>query len=415
MHIKKISSSFFRDVVSMYGVAAANLLLPILFVPYASSKVGIENFGVFAVLAAFFQYGIMFVEFGTTSPLVRLLASNANISIFWDVVLVRFCLFIVALVLIVFTSVFFLGYTDKFTFIIGSASLLGTVFNPIAIYQAKGRLPYFSFITFVSRVLVTLLAFVLLQYRKDLWIVFTFQFLPVFVVSLFSIFFIFKKEKIEFRLGSDFFKNKELSRDSISIFMGTVFSSGYTVAIPFIINSFFGSYAAGIFGIIDRVAQPIRQIIMPVVNIIYPKVCSMLLVDSHKAIYFSIKFSALLGALSFFFLIMNLIFVDSIYSYIFKGVVNKQYIYPILFNVFFIYVSQILIFLFVIPLGRGGVLKKVYVWMLVFFLMIISISVYFNSLIFTYWTFAAVEFLGMVLLLLISISVLKNRMFINGT
>lgn len=403
-----ISFSFIRDVVSMYGVAAANLLLPIFFIPYASSKVGIESFGAFAVLAAFFQYGIMFVEFGTTSPLVRLLASNTSISIFWDVVTVRFYLFIIAMASVIFIAVFFLAYNDVLTFIIGAASLLGSVFNPMAIYQAKGKLPYFSFITFVSRVIVTLFAVVLLQFKQELWIIFGFQFLPVFIVSFVSIIFLFKKEELAFRFNLLFFKNKELSRDSLSIFMGTVFSSGYTVAVPFIISFFFGNYAAGVFGVIDRVAQPIKQIIMPVVNIIYPKVCSMLFIDRSKAIYFSIKCASLLAVVSILFLSFNVFFVDYIQSYVFKGSVDIKYLYPMLFNIFFVYISQVLIFLFIIPLGRGAILKKIYAWMLLFFLTIVSISVYADSLLFIYWTFAAVEFLGMILLFAISVTVIKK-------
>lgn len=406
---KNISFSFVRDVISMYGVAAANLLLPIFFIPYASSKVGIESFGTFAVLAAFFQYGIMFVEFGTTSPLVRLLASNASISIFWDVVTVRFYLFIIALASVVFISVLFLDYNDVLTFIIGAASLLGTIFNPIAIYQAKGKLPYFSFITFISRVVVSLFSVVLLQFKQDLWIVFCFQFLPIFIVSIISIMFLVKKKELKFEFQTGFFKNKELSRDSISFFMGTVFSSGYTVAVPLIINYFFGSYATGVYGVVDRVIQPVKQIIMPIINIIYPKVCGILSIDRNEAIRFSVRTSLFITALCALFLSLNLILIDYIVLYVFKNSVETQYLYPMAFNVFCVYISQILIFLFIVPLGQGRVLKIIYAWMLVFFMVFISFSIYIKSLLSVYWVLACVELLGMTLLFFISyFSVKKN-------
>ncbi|WP_321409612.1 oligosaccharide flippase family protein [Tolumonas auensis] len=406
---KDISFSFIRDVVSMYGVAAANLLLPIFFIPYASSKVGIENFGTFAVLAAFFQYGIMFVEFGTTSPLVRLLASNAAISIFWDAVTVRFYLFIIALAAIVFIAVFLLNYNDVLVFIIGAASLLGTVFNPMAIYQAKGKLPHFSLITFVSRVIVTLFATALLQFKQDLWIVFAFQFLPVFIVSIISVVFLVKRNELRVKFQSGFFKNKELSRDSISFFMGTVFSSGYTVAVPLIVNYFFGGYAAGVYGIVDRVTQPVKQIIMPIVNIIYPKVCAVRLIDRSEAIRFSVKTSLFLTGLCVLFISLALILIDYIVLYVFKNSVETQYLYPMAVNVFCVYISQILIFLFVVPSGRGNVLKIIYAWMLVFFMGSILFSIYIKSLVSVYWVLACVELLGMLLLFFISYySVKKN-------
>lgn len=406
---KNISFSFIRDVVSMYGVAAANLLLPILFIPYALSKVGIENFGTFAVLAAFFQYGIMFVEFGTTSPLVRLLASNAAISIFWDAVTVRFYLFIIALSTIIFIAVFLLNYNDVLIFIIGAASLLGTVFNPMAIYQAKGKLPCFSLITFVSRVIVTLFATALLQFKQDLWIVFAFQFLPVFIVSIISVVFLVKRNELRVKFQSGFFKNKELSRDSISFFMGTVFSSGYTVAVPLIINYFFGGYAAGVYGIVDRVTQPVKQIIMPIVNIIYPKVCAVRLIDRSEAIRFSIKASLFLAGLCVLFISSALILIDYVVLYVFKNSVETQYLYPMAVNVFCVYISQIFIFLFVVPSGRGNVLKIIYAWMLVFFMVSILFSIYIKSLVSVYWVLACVELLGMLLLFFISYSSVKKN------
>ena len=175
-----------------------------------------------------------------------------------------------------------------------------------------------------------------------------------------------------------------------------------------IISYFFGGYAAGVFGIIDRVVQPIKQIIMPIVNIIYPKVCSILTIDRDRAIHLSVKSSIFITVLCALFLLFNLTFIEHIVHYVFKGSVEAKYLYPMIFNIFCVYISQVFVFLFIVPLGKGGFLKNIYAGMLVFFLMAISVSIYFKSLVLVYWVLASVELLGMLLLFYISYFSIKK-------
>ena len=73
---------FFKNIISLYFIAAINLFIPIFIVPYVTFALGLEKFGVFVVCAALFQYGVILTEFSTTSPLVKNLAlSNAECGI----------------------------------------------------------------------------------------------------------------------------------------------------------------------------------------------------------------------------------------------------------------------------------------------------------------------------------------------
>lgn len=249
--INKLSFVFFRDVISLYGVAAVNLLLPILFIPYASMKIGVYDFGSFAVLASLFQYGNMVVEFGTTSPLVKTLSSGNSIAIFFGAVVFRFYLSIASAMTIFFILRFSYNEVDVLSVFISFLSLIGTALNPVALFQSKGKLPIYSFLMFVSRLFTLICSVFFLQYYKEIWVVCFFQFFPIFLASILSLIFLFNKEKLKLCKKDAFLENKQVSGDSVSFFIGTVFSSGYTVAIPIIVNHFFGSGAAGVYGIID--------------------------------------------------------------------------------------------------------------------------------------------------------------------
>lgn len=392
-----------KDSVFLYGLAAANLLLPIMFIPYASSKLGIERFGMFAVFASFLQYGLLVVEFGTTTPLVRYLPSANDLKTYWSVIAFR-----VLLALFVFCteSVFFCFFYTEFDFvclIISFFSLIGIALNPISIFQSRNMLPIFSGITFAVRFAITLSAFFLLKYIDKIWVVLYFQFFSSFVVSVVSLYFLSFKDGLNFTFNLSFFKNKQLKSESISFFMGTVFCSGYTIAIPLIINAFFGGYLAGVYGIIDRVVQPIKQIMMPLINVLYPRICVFVSENKNTAINFSLKYSLFLCIGCSIGLVFCCFFSNYISIYIFKGLVDEVFLYPTIFNVFFVYLSQVLLFLFVVPYGKSVLLKKIYAFMLFVFFVCMLFSVFVKNIMVLYWSLALVEFIGVFVFFILSL------------
>lgn len=76
---------------------------------------------------------------------------------------------------------------------------------------------------------------------------------------------------------------------------------------------------------------------MPIVNIIYPKVCAVRLIDRKlETIRFSIKASLFLAGLCVLFISSALILIDYVVLYVFKNSVETQYLYlwQLMFSVF---------------------------------------------------------------------------------
>lgn len=405
-NIKK--NTIFKSVLSLYSISMINLLLPVVFIPFITSKIGVSEFGYFVISAAIFQYGTIIVEFGTTSPLVRRLSSEFN-----NELLIFIMKFRLLLALIVLSIIYIYMYCENYSisiysFIVGALGVFGVALNPIAIFQAKDLLPFFTFFTFITRIIITLIIVILVFYtgKSNVCMLMIFQFLYLFVVSVILNIWCIKKKIFNFNLNVKF-NDSLILKESTSFLISTLFSSAYTLATPIILNNYFSQYAAGIYGVVDRVCQPLKQALMPMINVIYPKICGCH--DGSKKIKLSIYSSVILSAISCMFLMITLLSIDNITVFIFKNFVASKYIYPLLLNVVFVFLSQIVIFVYIIPFGLERWLKYIYACMFLFFFASMHFSIKTDNLLFVFWSVAYVELLGFILLSILGANVFWRK------
>lgn len=406
---------FFKNVMSLYFIAAINLFIPILIVPYITFALGLEKFGIFVVCAALFQYGIILTEFSTTSPLVKNLAlSSSECGIEQLFYVFRFRLKICGIFLLAALSYisFFLPETPWIDIVLGVLALVGVATNPIAIFQFNEVLPVYAIITCVCRAIVSvcLLVIISLPYNHGTWIAMLFQFSPFFLVTPIAWFWILKKKIISL---PDFYlytkktvsfhkfekeKGNNVIKESGALFIGTFFSSLYTLAVPIIVRVFFGDGAAGVYGLIDRISQPVKQAIIPLINVIYPKICRLIKEHRVLAIRLCYKSLAFILVCSCLFFVMSSILKEQIIIYVFKNGFDVSLITPITINIVGVFLSQALVSFFIVPFGMSYILKYLYAILFCIFCYTIYFSVYQWGEIGVYWSLAMLEMVGVILL-----------------
>jgi Membrane protein involved in the export of O-antigen and teichoic acid len=404
--------SLIKDVVALYALSVVNLLIPVLFFPYISSVVGLKQFGIFVVISSLYQYGSLVVEFGTTAPMVRLfsMVDNGDLSSdFWGLILFRLLLAVIMLLVLAVIYFFYFNGNEYLVVVFGSLSLIGTAINPLSIFQARNKLPISSSVTVFVRLLVLGLTMYLLTEVKTLSILFFYQCMPIFIISLILFFMAINYKYIMVCSPRSFIKNKLLFNEAASFTLGAFFSSGYTLTIPIIINAYFGDYYAGMYGVIDRVVQPIKQILMPLINVFYPKVCTLVSLNKKEAVSFILKTIGFISSGCFLVVVVGLCFNKLISFYIFRGGVGVEYIIPFWINILFVYWSQLLLFLYVIPYGKIIILKKIYLFMFLMFVIFAFFSVYLGAILFFYWGLSAVEGVGCLLFCFLFLSDIKNH------
>ena len=402
---------FFKNIVSLYFIAAINLFIPIFIVPYITFALGLEKFGIFVVCAALFQYGVILTEFSTTSPLVKNLALSSEKRGIEELFYVfRFRLKICGAFLLVVVPyvMFFLPEIPWIDIVVGVMALVGVATNPIAIFQFNEVLPVYSIITCVCRVSVSvcLLVIISLPYDHGTWIAMFFQFSPFFLVTPIAWFWILKKKIINLPdfyffikkiFGFNKFEKHNKSyviKESGALFIGAFFSSLYTIAVPIIVRMFFGDGAAGIYGLIDRISQPVKQAIFPLINVVYPKICRLIKENKLSAMQFCCKSLMFILACSCLFFVASYALKEKIIVYVFKDGFDISLITPVAINIVGVFLSQALVSFYIVPFGMSYILIYLYAMMFLIFCYAIYFSVYQWGEIGVYWSLAMLEMLG---------------------
>lgn len=392
------------DVISLYLVALVNLVIPLFFMPYISKSIGLAKFGEFAVYASVIQYLIILIDFGATTPLVNHLVKSENINKASEILfsVIGFRLFVTLFVALISIFVFFYFSLEIGIYIAIVLILFGVAVNPYPLFQAHSLLPKFALINVVWRVVFSLWIYCSLNEDSSISMIIWFQFMPIAFASVSALIYLKWKGLMVLRPCSFNIKRHDLLfSESMSFLTGSFFSSGYTISLPIIIQIFFGSTATGVYGLLDRIVQPVKQIFNPLINVIYPKVCVAFSESFKKGMQMSCKGGIFIGAIALAGLLVGWLFSGYISVLLFNSIEYKSYITLISINMFFVYLSQVAVFLFITPMGASRFLKYIYFVLFLLFILCCLASVYMNKLIYIYWTLAMIELCGFTLLLLI--------------
>lgn len=389
------------DVISLYLVALVNLFMPLFFMPYFSRVVGLDKFGDFAVYASVTQYLMILVDFGSTTPLVNQIIKSGCVKkasdALFSVVVFRLIVTMVVAFIFLFLVCFFSFKIDVFVTIM--FILFGVAINPYSLFQAHSLLPKFALINVAWRVLISILIYNLLNEKSSVSMLLSFQFMSISFASISAIIYLKYKGFLVLRpISLNTKKYDVLFSESISFLTGSFFSSGYTISLPIIIQMFFGSAAAGVYGLFDRLIQPVKQIFNPIINVLYPKVCLAFSENYQKGLRVSCMHSFIIGSGAFIGLLIGLMLSEQISIFLFNLPEYGKYVRLIVINIFFVYLSQAVLFFFVTPMGVSRLLKYIYLALFFLFVSCSVIAVYTNEVIYIYLTLVIVELCGFCLL-----------------
>ena len=171
-----IKNGFLLNAISLYGVAFINLLIPLVFVPYFSSNIGLSNFGFFTLCYSVVSYVGLLVECGFNTPLVKYISNNADRELNSSLVSSAFCfrlvLFSFSLPIIFFVYGMYI-HRSFFYLIFCFFGILSYAINPISIYQANNKLPLYSITNAIVRLSSASVGFLYLYlFPKSMWVVF---------------------------------------------------------------------------------------------------------------------------------------------------------------------------------------------------------------------------------------------------
>jgi len=162
-----------KDATALYAIQACNFLVPLLALPWLSRTLGPEKVGVIGFAQAFIQFFIMLTDFGFDLTVTRKVSIKRDnpvelARLYWTVTIAKSGLAAVSmLVILVLLLCVPALYPDRSVIMIGFLALVGTVLNPLWLYQGLERMPKMALASLLSRVVCLVPFFLFVRSPQD--------------------------------------------------------------------------------------------------------------------------------------------------------------------------------------------------------------------------------------------------------
>jgi len=297
-----------------------NSVLPLLTLPYLVRVLGAEMFGLVMFAQAFIMFFNIFVDFGFNLSATREVSiyrndKNKLTEIFSSVIIIKAvltCLSFVILAIIVFSFERFSRSWELYylTFLL----VIGQAMFPVWYFQGIERMKFITIVNVISRVVFTVLIFVVIKEKSDYIYVPIINGFGLIVGGGLSLWIIRKKFKQAVVIPS-LETLKIYFKDSSQFFLSRVSVTIYTSANVFVLGIFTNNILVGYYSVAEKLYMALQGLFGPVAQVLYPYVAKEKNIVLFKKIF---KIIVLLN-------VVGVVFLYFTGSYIFEFLFEKSF------------------------------------------------------------------------------------------
>lgn len=269
-----------KNIILLFFVQASNYLFPLLTLPYLMRVLGAENFGVVAMVQAWIQYIIIFVDYGFNFSATLLISVNKNKqskidSIYTAVTAAKLVLLLI--VSCIFSLYVIINGTNVYSHLIllGMISVVGTVLFPVWLFQGIEKMQGIAICTTIAKCVSLLLIFLLVKTPEDMNMAVISQSSGMFLSGILACFFI-KKQKLAKLTKISVQEIYVVLSKGFDLFVSNITISFYTTLNILIIGYFGGPTLAGYFSAADKIRTAAQGLMSPVQQAMFPRVSSLI-------------------------------------------------------------------------------------------------------------------------------------------
>lgn len=284
---KKIISNYF----SLGVIQVINFLLSLMVVPYVIRKIGANGFGVIAVAQVVMYYLSVFSDYGFNQTATRDIAiyknDNQKISkIFFTVLaskllicLITFCL----LLILIFAVPLF--YEHFYLYLLAFAFVLGQTFLVTWFFQGFEKMYFIAITALIARLIFVALVFIFIRQKEDVSLYLFFMGLGNVIAGVAAIFASLKIFELKFIKPSwhdiiyEFKEGWQITVTNLSI------TTCQYIGV-FILRLFTNDLIVGYYSIAEKIYFSMKLMIGIFSQVIYPKVCQLILTGRNATILF---------------------------------------------------------------------------------------------------------------------------------
>ncbi len=265
-----------RNISSLFIVQIANILLPMLSVPYVVRIIGPEKFGLINYSGAIIGYFIILVNYAFNLTASRRIAQNKTDNkrtneIFNEVLGSQIILWIIAFVIFLICMVCIPVFQENNKiFIVTYLITIACVLTPDWIYQGMGDLQRLAFFNLMAKLFLTAFIFFIIRKPSDFfWQPLAFSLVQIFV-TYFSLRWAMLKYKLIVKLPSFSVIINVLNNDK-NIFFTSILINLYTTTNIVILGSLSSKTEVGYFSAAQKfIILSQSLIVMPLTNSLFP-------------------------------------------------------------------------------------------------------------------------------------------------
>ncbi len=274
---KKISSnkSLIESFFSLSILNGLNVILPLVTIPYILRVVGVANYGVYSYVYVLIQYLLLFNQFGFNYSATKQIAQHRNNMLFINriyssVLIFRFLLLIAGVIVLIILSPLLLDTKEiRIMFLMGLGVVIGDILNPIWLFQGLEKMRYITYANLFSKVLFTVLIFVLIRKIDDYKYIILYNSLGYILGGIVSTIIAVKIFSIKFTIIT--WKDiKHQYNEGITLFGSTISINLYRNANILLLKFFVSDEALGIYAVAEKVIKGFQLLINPISQALFP-------------------------------------------------------------------------------------------------------------------------------------------------
>lgn len=367
-----------KETMYLYIVLGANFFIPLLTIPYLTNTLGLSGFGLLGYGQTFFSIFTFFIEFGfilTGAKSISICYENKDNnevnSIYSNIQIFKFFIFFI--VSTITTLILFLveiPIIEKKIIIVSLISAFSSILIPTFLFNGISKNSVLAFVTVLIKIIFLVPIFIFINNTNDILLAVIFQLSPILIVGLIIQALIYRLNyaKFSFKYYNKL-KCMSEAKQAYENFIASFFTLSFTYLTPLFVKYFISNDALGIYTIIDKLINVLRQLYNPLIQTFFSK-ASILYQQKKNEEYRHLvkKISMLFLILGFTVLFGNILFGSFLLPLVLGIKNNIHYFLSIaIFTQIIVSIASILVNFVIIITGHSSVLKKVYFLAMIFY------------------------------------------------
>lgn len=252
-----------------------NVLLPLVTLPYIIDVVGMQGYGAYSYIYVIIQYIILFCTYGFNFSATKMISQcrddKAAVSRIYNAVTASKALIAVALLaaMLPFSRWLLKDSSGTLMLVYGLGMVAGDILTPVWLFQGMEKMKYMTIVNASSKILFTLLIFVLVRRSEDYELLILFNSFGYILAAILSLLLV--RWQFGLRLGMPRMTDvKEQLKEGSAVFGSTFGMNLYRNANVFILKQFAGDEVVGVYSAVEKVIKGFQSLMSPAAQALFP-------------------------------------------------------------------------------------------------------------------------------------------------